>query len=77
MKFLIICLNDFFFITQYHGLELRRNIVEILPTSLQELPTQLRDLRNNQNLLKTYFLEAIKNIKHRYIFFYILFKGAI
>ena len=31
-----------------HGLGFGRNLGEILPTSLPELPIQLRDLRNNQ-----------------------------
>ena len=33
--------------------------MEILPTSLAELPIQLRDLRNNQKPTKTNFLETI------------------
>ena len=38
-----------------------RHLGEILPTSLPELTVQLRDLRNNQKALKTYFLETITN----------------
>ena len=33
-----------------------RNLGEIIPTSLPELPIQLRDLGNNQKSLKTHFL---------------------
>ena len=32
------------------------NLGEILPSSLPELPLQLRDFRNNQKSLNTYFL---------------------
>ena len=35
----------------------RRNLGEILPTSLPELPIRLRDLRNNQKSFKTYILQ--------------------
>ena len=37
-------------------LEFGRNLGEILPTSLPELPIQLRDLRNSQKSLNTYCL---------------------
>ena len=46
-------------ITRHKELGFRRNIPEILPTSFPELPTQLRDIRNNQNPLNVYFLETI------------------
>ena len=45
---------------------------EILPTSLPELPIQLRDLRNSQNSLNTYCLETIKTKNDFGIFLCIL-----
>ena len=46
-------MSDFLVITRHHEL-VRRNIAEILPASLRELSTQLRDLRNNQKSFKPY-----------------------
>ena len=40
-------------IARHHGLGFRRNITDILPTSLPELPIQLGDLRSNQSLLNS------------------------
>ena len=45
----------FLIITRHHGLGFGRNLGEILPTSLPELPIQLRDLRNSQKLWKLDF----------------------
>ena len=42
-------------ITRHHELGLRTNISGILPTSLPELPVQLRDLRNNQRSFEINF----------------------
>ena len=41
-----------------------RNLGELVPTRLPELPVQLGDLRNNHNALTTNFLETIQNIKN-------------
>ena len=38
-----------------------RNLEEILPTSLTELPIQLRDLRNNLKSAKAFFIVSIHN----------------
>ena len=56
--------HDFLFliITRHHELGHRRNIAEILPTSLPELPAWLRDLRNEQKSLKTYFLYPLYSL---------------
>ena len=43
----LIC-SLFFLITRHHELGFGRNLAGMLPTSLPELPIQLRDLRNNQ-----------------------------
>ena len=40
-----------------------RNLVEILPTSLTELPTQLSDLRSNQKSLKIVFICPQQKVK--------------
>ena len=40
------------------------NLGENLPTSLPELPVQLRDLRHNQKCLKTYFCMSLTKNKN-------------
>ena len=40
-----------------------RNLEEILPTSLPELPIQLRDFRNNKKSLKLNFLISHQKIE--------------
>ena len=62
VNLLIICLHCCSNITRHHGLGFRRSIAEILPTSLPELPRQLRDLRNNQKSLNTY-MSCFKHIE--------------
>ena len=44
-------------ITRCHSGGFGGNLGEILPASLPEIPIQLRDLRNNKNMLKPYFLD--------------------
>ena len=53
-----------------------RNMGEILPTSLPELPVQLRDLRINQNSLDIYFYFLYKKHKHYVLFPLQAFKGT-
>ena len=45
-----------------------QNLGEILPTSLPKLPTQLRDLRNNQKSSKIYFLNSIKKLQKKSLY---------
>ena len=52
------------------------DLEEILPTSLPELPIQLRDLRNNQKSSKLNFSCSIQ-IKKNVVFLYIPFFGPI
>ena len=42
-----------------------RKLEDCFPTSLAELPIQLRHLRNNQKSLSTYFLFSIKQNRNR------------
>ena len=47
-----------------------QNLGEILPTSLPELPIQLRDLRNNQKSLKNQFVMFHSNSKLKSLNFF-------
>ena len=51
----LVMIFGFVVITRHHELGLRQNIADILPTSLPELPIQLRDIRNNQKSLNVNF----------------------
>ena len=54
-----------------------RNLGEVLPTSLPELLTKLRDLRNNQKSSKANFLFSIPKLNKSLIFHYIPFLGSL
>ena len=56
----VVCVLCVFEISRCHYGGFGRNLGEIIPTSLTELPIQLKDLRNDQKSFKTNFLEAIK-----------------
>ena len=49
-------------IARQHELGFRRNTAVILPTSLPELPIQLRDIRNKQKSWRTYYTQD-KNLE--------------
>ena len=51
-----------------------QNLGGILPTSLPELPIQLRDLRNNQKSLKTNFVIFYNNSTTSIVFPYMPLK---
>ena len=52
-------LINVFVITRLLGLRFRQNMSGIIPTSLPEIPIQLRDLRDNQKYVKTYFILSL------------------
>ena len=63
-------------ITRCHLGGFGRNLEEIIPTILPELPTQLRDLRTNKTCLRVYCFETITNKKtihyiHTHIYMHI------
>ena len=62
----LILVNKFSFliITRHHELGFGRNLVEIHPTSLPDLPKQLRHLNNGQKtqILETICLEKPNNL---------------
>ena len=50
----VSCLHLCLSVCWHHELGFRQYVAEIVPTGLPELPSQLRDLRNNKRSLNTY-----------------------